>query len=114
MTEAVKPPVVPAKPDPITEGVQARLRHLREALHAFGTDLEALKKLETALLAAAERLERHTSLIGMETQLLEALLKRDSRPKAAEKPASVVSIVDRVEADLQALQALDARPEKAG
>ena len=111
MTEAVKPPIVP-KADPINEGVQARLRHLREVINAFSGDLREMERLEKALVAATDRLDRHSHLIGMETQLLDQLLRREAT-KQAVKPAGVVSIVDRVEADLQSL-IVDARAEKAG
>jgi light-regulated signal transduction histidine kinase (bacteriophytochrome) len=114
MTEAVTPPIksggstTPA----ITEGVQARLRHLREAVNAFCNDLREMERLEKSLLAAIDRLDRHSHLIGGETQLLEQLLKRDSQRKAVQ-PVSVVSIVDKVEEDLARL-IVDARAEKAG
>jgi hypothetical protein len=102
MNEVVKPPIV-AKADPITEGVQARLRHLREVITAFSGDLREMERLEKALLAATDRLDRHTQLIGMETQLLEQLLKRDTSKPPVAKGASVVPFVDHVEEALQTL-----------
>ena len=102
MTEAVKPPILPAKPDPITEGVQARLRHFREVINAFSGDLREMERLEKALLAATDRLDRHTSLMGTETQLLEQLLKREAVKQAA-RPISLVGAVDHVEEALATL-----------
>lgn len=111
MTEAVKPPpapdvvsgVIPREKIPIAEGVQSRLRHLREVIGQFSGDLREMERLEKALLATADRLDRHTSLMGTETQLLEQLLKRDtSKPKAATS-ASVVPFVDHVEEALAVL-----------
>jgi hypothetical protein len=115
MTEAVTPPVksggstTPA----ITEGVQARLRHLRDAISAFSADLREMERLEKSLLAAVDRLDRHSHLIGGETQLLEQLLKRDTSKPPVAKATSVVAIVDRVEADLATFSAA-VRTEKAG
>lgn len=110
MTEAVKPPpapdvvsgVIPREKSPIAEGVQSRLRHLREVIGQFSADLREMERLEKALLAATDRLDRHTSLMGVETQLLEQLLKRDSRQKLAQS-SSVVALADRVEEDLATL-----------
>jgi hypothetical protein len=86
MTEAVTPPVksggstTPA----ITEGVQARLRRLREVINAFSGDLREMERLEKALVAATDRLDRHSQ-------------------RKAVQPVSLAASVDRVEEDLATL-----------
>ena len=82
----------------ITESVAERTRRMRDIVKRFGAELQDLQRLEKAMVDTIERIDRHSSLIGMENRLLEALLQRQKR-----EPGDGKDIVTRVEQDLARL-----------
>ena len=115
------PPPAPPK-EPIKDGIATHNRRIGELIDDLGKEIVALQRLEKSLKDAHDRLDRHTNLMGMETQLIDQLLKRDSkltvRPdlnmptpiKAVTTPAPTPSpfvpapldkLADKVEADLK-------------
>ena len=89
------------------EGVVPHLRKLRDIVDQFGEELNALKRLETALREANDRLDKGAKLINLENRMVDALL---SHEKERPKPKTVVAIVDRVEEDLANLIASNVSP----
>ena len=84
-----------------TEGVTPHIRRMRDIVKQFGVELEEMHKLEAALKAAVDRLERGANLVHMESRMVEQLIKRE---KAKLIPVtSTTDIVNKVQADLELL-----------
>jgi hypothetical protein len=93
----------PTHPTATVEPVNSHIRKMRDLVEQFGEELSALQKLQATLEAAISRLDRGSSLVHMEAQHVEALIKRAEKKPAALAalaavpiPMSVSSIVDRV------------------
>ena len=102
-------------PPTTVEPVNSHIRKMRDLVEQFGEELTALQKLEATLKAAVDRLDRGSSLVHMEAQHVEALIKKNTKAivspitgtksniAAVPAPIPISSIVDRVEADLEAM-----------
>jgi hypothetical protein len=88
------------------EGVVPHLGKLRDIIEQFGEELNALKRLETALREANDRLDKGAKLIGLENRMVDALLRHEKekpRTSPITGTKTVVAIADRVEEDLATL-----------
>jgi hypothetical protein len=95
------------------EGVVPHLRKLRDIVDQFGEELNALKRLETALREANDRLDKGAKLIGLENRMVDALLKHEKEPFRTSPitgTKTVVALTDRVEEDLANLIAANNAP----
>ena len=86
-----------------TEGVTPHVRRMREIIKDFSAELEAMHKLEAALKAAVDRLERGANLVHMESRMVEQLIKREKTKLTALPATPLSNIVDKVQADLELL-----------
>lgn len=83
-----------------TDGVVPHLRKLRDIIDQFGEELDALKKLETALRAANDRLDRGAKLVGLENQMLDKLLFHQTPTDKNPSVRVIADNVDRALADI--------------
>ena len=98
----------PAPKDPPKDGITPHLRRIDDLIRDLGNEIQALQRIEKSLKDAHDRLERHTNLMDMETQLIGQLLKRDGKLSGA-TPIKAVPYVDtdkladKIEEDLKQL-----------
>jgi hypothetical protein len=95
--------------EPIKDGLVAHLHRIDELTRDLGGEIAALQRIEAALKDCHDRLDRQGGLIVMETQLVEALIKKDASPPKS--PANVArlpsaDLADRIGEDLEKLVAL--------
>ena len=93
--------------EPIKNGLATHLHRIDEMIRDLGGEIAALQRIEAALKDCHDRLDRQGGLIVMETQLVEALIKKDAKPA----PATVTrlpsdALADRIGEDLEKLVAL--------
>ena len=93
----------PIPKEPLKDGITPHLRKVGDLIIDLGNEIQALQRIEKALKDAHDRLERHSSLMAMETQLIEQLLKRDRITPATVKALPANQLADRVEEDLKRL-----------
>ena len=106
MSNSSNPPATPYIPttskEPIKDGIVPHIRRIGDLIHDINSEITEMQRIEKALRDAHDRLERHSTLMATEAQLIEALIRRD-RPSPPVKALPTNKLADRVEEDLSRL-----------